>query len=92
MTTIDDKLALVRFKVDEESHLVILSKENCLLCERKQCTIVCPAEVYIWEENTITVNYEGCLECGSCRIVCNEFNNIEWQYPRGGYGVQYAYG
>ncbi|WP_243678951.1 4Fe-4S dicluster domain-containing protein [Vulcanisaeta distributa] len=33
----------------------------------------------------------GCLECGTCRVVCPE-NNIEWNYPKSGFGVQYRFG
>ncbi|MBU1208420.1 MAG: hypothetical protein KKH04_16085 [Proteobacteria bacterium] len=32
--------------------------------------------------NLISVAYEGCLECGSCRIGCPHLN-IEWRFPRG---------
>ena len=35
---------------------------------------------------------DGCLECGTCRIICNDFSNVEWEYPRGGYGILFKFG
>ncbi len=89
---LEDKLFLVKFKGDKVSHLNILSPEPCHKCTRKQCTYVCPGECYKWENDRIIIAYEGCLECGTCRIACHEFNNIDWVYPLGGYGVSYRFG
>jgi ferredoxin like protein len=36
-------------------------------------------------------NYEGCLECGSCKFACPK-GAVDFSYPRGGYGVYYKYG
>jgi ferredoxin like protein len=88
---IEDKLRLNRFITDEVSHLSIISEEKCLKCKDKPCTYTCCVETYKWEGNKITIRYEGCLECGTCRIVC-PYQNISWRYPKGGYGIQYKYG
>ncbi len=89
---IEDKLFLNRFRVDEESHLILLNPETCLKeCETQACLYLCPANVYRLEKDHISVNYEGCLECGSCRIGCLHFN-IDWRFPRGGYGVSHKFG
>ena len=47
------------------------------------CLYICPANVYRADDNRISVAYEGCLECGSCRIACPHLN-IEWRFPTGG--------
>lgn len=86
---IDDKLYLNRWKPDGESHLVIADQSVCLeKCPGKDCTVFCPAGVYQFSDRRITVGFEGCLECGACRIACPN-GNILWRYPRGGYGVQF---
>jgi ferredoxin like protein len=36
-------------------------------------------------------NCEGCLECGTCKVVCDR-DAVSWRYPRGGYGVRYRWG
>ena len=87
--TLLEKLFLVRFKTDTESHLKV-DPEKCRPCKNKNCIYICPADVYKMDEKeNITISYEACLECGTCRIAC-EF--IEWQNPKGGFGVCYRYG
>ncbi len=92
---IEDKLYLNRWLADEESHLIVMDQGICLTrCGESHsyaCTIFCPASVYKFEGNMISVMYEGCLECGACRLGC-PYRNIEWHFPRGGYGVTYKFG
>ncbi len=87
---IKDKLSLDAFKPDNKSHLEVDRKvcENC----GKPCLHLCPAGVYQVEENGgIRVQFEACLECGACLVGCPH-NAIKWDYPRGGFGVQFRYG
>jgi len=86
-----DKLYKVKYKTDEESHLKIKDQEVCRRCEDKPCIARCPAEVYELEHDEILVAFENCLECGVCKIVC-PYDNIDWVYPRGGYGVVWKFG
>lgn len=86
-TSIIDKQYLVRFKCDTKSHLTVIDHNICReKCEDKLCTIFCPAEVYKWEGTRMSVGFEGCHECGSCRIGC-PYGNIKWEYPKGGHGI-----
>ena len=92
--TLEEKLFLVNFKEDEESHLVVVDPQVCdEKCPQKVCNKFCPAQVYKWQEQDRRhiINYQECFECGACRIGC-PFANIEWRYPRGGFGVSYRYG
>ncbi len=89
---IEDKLFLDRFKVDDESHLKIKNSDVCKNeCKSQACLYLCPAYVYREEGGRISVNYEGCLECGSCRIGCPHLN-IDWRFPKGGYGISHKFG
>lgn len=89
---IEDKLFLDHFKVDETSHLEIVDAEKCVNdCRDRPCLSLCPANVYRAEGERISVHYEGCLECGSCRIACPHLN-IRWRFPRGGYGISHQFG
>ena len=89
---IEDLLYLDRYKVDEESHLRIINPEVCIKeCQDQACLYFCPAYVYRLEGDRISVNHEGCLECGSCRVTCGKMN-IEWRYPKGGYGISHKFG
>lgn len=91
---LDDKLYLIRFNTDKRSHIKILDQDVCAKeCEDRACTRICPAHVYHWEEEEqrISVGYEGCVECGTCRVGCSR-DNIQWDYPRGGFGVSWKNG
>jgi len=88
------KLGLVKFNPDDNSHLSVIDPQVCReRCPQKFCTHACPAQVYRWEteENLISVAFEGCLECGSCRIACPHLN-IEWRFPTGGFGISHKFG
>jgi ferredoxin like protein len=87
---LDLRLDTLVHKPDSDPHIVI-DTAYCTDCEGRLCTIVCPAGLYIWMGDQMTHNCDGCLECGSCRIVCLH-QAIEWRYPRGGYGVRYRWG
>lgn len=87
---IEDKLALNKFDVDDDVH-VRLKEEGCRSCREFPCLYACPAGCFKRLEDHITFSYEGCLECGSCRLVCDQ-DAIDWTLPRGGFGICYQYG
>ena len=89
--SLEDKLATLGFKKDQEPHIQV-EAERCQKCSARPCLNVCPAQNYKWEETKgLVFNYESCLECGTCRLVCPE-DAIKWQYPRGGFGVSFWWG
>jgi len=92
MRDLENKLYTVKCTPDTESHLLPV-QECCRICKSKICTIVCPAGVYEWDETKrkLIVNYENCLECGACRIVC-ESQSLGWEYPKGIKGVMFKQG
>ncbi|WP_081772061.1 ferredoxin family protein [Paraburkholderia nodosa] len=92
---IDEKLFQNRYRVDVgRPHVQIKNPETCINeCSDKSCTFVCPASCYRNENNgAVTLITDGCLECGSCRILCREHRNLSWEYPRGGHGIQFKFG
>ena len=38
------------------------------------------------------IDYLTCVECGTCRVIGEPGGDIEWSYPRGGYGVLFKFG
>lgn len=92
---IEEKLHCNRYRVDEGSpHIRIKNPDVCRdRCADHACLSICPAGAYTADESgVISVSTDGCLECGSCRIVCAENDNLIWDWPRGGYGVLYKFG
>ena len=89
---VETKLGLDVFKIDKDAHIII-DQETCRSCEDKFCLYVCPGKLYTINRETgeMEVECSGCLECGSCRIACIH-GALEWNYARGGYGIQYRFG
>ena len=86
---IDAKLGLDVFKLDKEPHIVIDTDVCKAVCKDEACVYVCPADLYEKDDQgRMTVNWEGCLECGTCMICCDH-RALTWKYPSGPFGVQY---
>lgn len=89
--SIQDRLGLNTYIIDREPHIIV-DTTICETCIEKPCIYFCPAGLYTLDESgKIRFNYEGCLECGTCRIACPH-GAVKWSYPKGGKGVHYQYG
>jgi ferredoxin like protein len=85
------KLGLDVFKPASEPHIKIRQgmEKNLRL---KPALQICPAGLYSEnEKGEIVLTIDGCLECGTCRLVCGP-DILDWNYPPGGTGVQYRFG
>ena len=86
-------LGLNKFNVDEEEAHIEIDKSICVRCIEKPCLYACPAVLYKLEKNCeISFDYAGCLECGTCRVVCKNKGIVKWEYPRGTFGVNFRFG
>jgi ferredoxin like protein len=96
-TNVEAKLGHLEWKKSHETHITLKNAgadSPCATkCDSKPCTTICPAKVYEWEAShkKVVVNYENCIECGACRMLC-PFDNIVCDWPAGGMGVKYKYG
>jgi len=87
---IDEIFDYTSFTIDREAHIV-LDDKVCAGCDVRGCTNCCPARCYTWSETDqkMTFVYDGCLECGTCYVVCQRNAFTRWRYPRGGFGVAF---
>ena len=87
---IDELFDFTSFTIDREPH-IILDQKICAECSNRACTTSCPACCYSWseEDQQMSFVYDGCLECGTCYIVCEPGAFVKWRYPKGGFGVSY---
>ncbi|MDR0424301.1 MAG: 4Fe-4S dicluster domain-containing protein [Clostridiales Family XIII bacterium] len=90
--SVDDKLGVVRFKVDEHNAHIIVDDTYQNMDEINLLVMACPASLYSYEDGKVAFNYEGCLECGTCRVLSSGKVIKSWSYPRGPLGVEYHQG
>ncbi len=85
------KLGLDVFKPGSEAHIKIKTGREKDPSLQKMVRI-CPAGLYSKnEQEEVSLTVDGCLECGTCRLVCGN-DNLEWAYPEGGCGIQLRFG
>jgi ferredoxin like protein len=44
------------------------------------------------DKGQVEITVDGCVECGTCRVIAEPSGDIEWSYPRGGYGILFKFG
>ena len=92
MMSVDEKLAVDKFNVDEvNAHIALADDPD--EAEFRKLQACCPAGLYRrGEGGEFLFDYAGCLECGTCRILCGGTIIAKWEYPKDGAGVFYRYG
>lgn len=93
MTTssISSLLSTVHFDVDDKAHIEV-DGDTCVGCPSHPCLNFCPAGCFTaaGDAGKIDYYYVGCLECGTCLIMCDR-DAVRWTYPKGGYGISYRF-
>lgn len=53
----------------------------------------CPAGLFSrTPQGDLQIDFRGCLECGTCRLLCDEKTLQRWRYPASGFGITYRFG
>lgn len=88
--TMADRLDMVRRRFADESHIEV-DQEAFAADADRAVLFICPSQVFKLNEadGTCIVNYEDCLECGTCQVARRY---VRWRNPRGGFGVTHNYG
>ncbi|GEO81388.1 ferredoxin family protein [Pararhodospirillum oryzae] len=90
---IEEKLYQNRYRVFEGEPHVCIDPTKADVEALKAMVNICPAGCYVeTEDGKVEVVPDGCMECGTCRIVCQDTGALQWGYPRGGYGVLFKFG
>lgn len=92
--TIDDKLGLDRFHADEKHSHIELNEDYADQAQIDLLLKACPAHLYRQDApgGKVSFNHEGCLECGTCRVISGGKVVKSWNHPEGGMGVEYRMG
>ena len=93
VTKVQEKLFQNRYLVDAgRPHIKVrphTKPSKALL----SLTHTCPAGCYeLNDQGQVEITADGCFECGTCRVVTAKTGEIEWNYPRGGFGVLFKFG
>lgn len=90
--SMDDRLALNMYHTDEVNPHIIVDLENYDPAELKKLLLACPAGCYTLVDGIANFSHLGCLECGTCRVLCKDTIVKEWNHPMGERGVQFRQG
>lgn len=89
---VDVKLGTNKYHVDEDNAHIVLKNDP----DRKEyakLVLACPAGLYkLLEDGGVQFDYAGCLECGTCRILCGTTILEKWEFSRGTMGIEYRMG
>ncbi|PFG17144.1 ferredoxin-like protein FixX [Propionicimonas paludicola] len=92
--SLESKLAVDRFAVDEESAHITLADTSGV--PRKTLELLvrgCPAGLYrLNDDGSLDFDYAGCFECGTCYVLAHGTALASWYFPRGEMGIEYRRG
>ena len=88
--SLPDRLFMVERNFGKRSHIAV-DQEKFKADTNQPVTFICPAKVYERNEanGECIVNFENCLECGSCQVASRY---VQWKNPDGGSGMTLKYG
>ncbi|WP_301860568.1 4Fe-4S dicluster domain-containing protein [uncultured Megasphaera sp.] len=90
--SVDDKLGVVKFVTDEHESHIEINEDYHDEAEIRRLVMACPAELYKYTDGKLVFNHEGCLECGTCRVISIGKGVKSWTHPKGAMGVEYHHG
>ena len=92
--SVEQKLSQNKFVVDEGNPHIVVDQAKLDEKALHALTVVCPAGLYtINEKGVLQFEVAGCLECGTCRVVCARLpESMRWDHPRPSFGVMYRFG
>jgi ferredoxin like protein len=90
---VEDKLYYNRYLVDAGRAHIKVRPHETPSPELLSLLTACPARCYdMNDKGQFEITIDGCVECGTCRIIGEPTGDIDWSYPRGGYGVLFKFG
>lgn len=90
--SVDDKLGFVRFNTDEHNPHIEVNADHPIEKDIQKLVMACPAGLYRYENGKVVFSHEGCLECGTCRVLSGGRVVRRWNHPEGGMGVEFRQG
>ena len=87
--SVDDKLGFDKFVTDEHESHIQINEDYHDEAEIKRLVMACPANLYHYDDGKLVFSHEGCLECGTCRVISGGKGVKSWKHPKGAMGVEF---
>ncbi|WP_127959273.1 ferredoxin family protein [Serratia microhaemolytica] len=81
---------IYQFEPEHQHIILATAAEHAML---RRLATACPAGLYQFQpDGSLHFEWQGCLECGACRLLCDAETLSRWRYPNAGYGVIFRFG
>ena len=80
------------FFANEYSNHIQINEDYHDEAEIKRLVMACPANLYHYDDGKLVFSHEGCLECGTCRVISGGKGVKSWKHPKGAMGVEFHQG
>ncbi len=93
MSKLEEKLGLNKYYVEEGVPHIVIDHHYPDMDEKMKLVNACPVGLYTLEEDgSLAFDYAGCVECGTCRVLCGKTIIKKWEYPHDTKGVEFRQG
>ena len=93
MTNLEEKLGVNKYYVNEGHPHIEIIHDYPDMKEKMKLVKACPAGLYtLNDDGTLAFDYAGCVECGTCRVLCGKTIVTKWEYPDDTKGIEFRQG
>ena len=93
MTNLEEKLGVNKYYVNEGHPHIEIIHDYPDMKEKMKLVNASPAGLYtLNDDGTLAFDYAGCVECGTCRVLCGKTIVTKWEYPDDTKGIEFRQG
>lgn len=90
---LEEKLGVNKYYVNEGHPHIEIIHDYPDMAEKIKLVNACPAGLYtLQDDGTLAFDYAGCVECGTCRVLCGNTIIKKWEYPDDTKGIEFRQG
>ncbi|MBS4913224.1 MAG: ferredoxin family protein [Veillonella sp.] len=93
MSNLEEKLGVNKYYVNEGHPHIEIIHDYPDMKEKMKLVNACPVGLYtLNDDGTLAFDYAGCVECGTCRVLCGHTIVTKWEYPDDTKGIEFRQG
>ena len=90
---LEEKLGVKKYYVNEGHPHIEIIHAYPDWAEKMKLVNAGPAGLYtLQDDGTLAFDYAGCVECGTCRVLCGNTIIKKWEYPDDTKGIEFRQG